>query len=144
MAFKIKDRREQRIDEFCAKARMESHREILTQILDDLTAQGVTISAREDVEFSNYEAYPEQGKHIRISLKNVKIPLDVIWILFHEFGHFQSGDIKSTDTVIGREELAWNYADATFKTYPELNDELESYETCKLRCLSTYYKKYKG
>lgn len=81
--------------------------------MDDLQAEGVNISARYDVEFSNFEAYDDNPEHIRISLKNVKVPLNVLWILFHEFGHFQSPKIRLGDNKVAREELAWEFAEKT-------------------------------
>lgn len=138
----VKNRRQQLLDEFCDRGQLEEYRQVLDQIFNTIYAVGVKISARYDVEFSNFEAYDNQDERIRISLKNVDIPLDVIWILFHEFGHFQSDKKKPTDTEIYREELAWGYADITFGQYPELSEKIDSYELCKKRCLNTYYRKH--
>lgn len=109
----LKTPREQKIDEFCAQGKLEPYRALVTRVLDDLQAEGVNISARYDVEFSNFEAYDDNPEHIRISLKNVKVPLNVLWILFHEFGHFQSPKIRLGDNKVAREELAWEFAEKT-------------------------------
>jgi len=139
----LKTRKEQLIDEFCDKGGLEPYRPLVTRIFDALQRQGVKISARYDVEFSNFEAHDiEDGKRIRISLKNVKEPLNVFWVLFHEFGHFQSPKVNPGDDVLAREELAWQFADKTFAGYPELAGFRGSYEACKKWCLNTYYRKY--
>ena len=140
----LKSPREQKIYEFCENGRLEPYLELVERILDDLHAKGVKISARYDVEFSNFEAYDiEDGKRIRISLKNVKEPLNILWVLFHEFGHFQSPKVKAGDDIVEREELAWQFADETLKKYPELAGFRESYEARKKWCLNTYYRKYR-
>jgi hypothetical protein len=138
----LKTPREQKIDEFCTQGKLEPYRTLVTRILDDLQAEGVNISARYDVEFSNFEAYDDNPEHIRISLKNVKVPLNVLWILFHEFGHFRSPKIRPGDNKVAREELAWEFAEKTMAKYPELAAEHESYEACKKWCLNSYYRKY--
>jgi len=141
----MKSRFEQKVDEFCANGHLEQYRKLLTRILSDMEAKGVTISARYDVEFSNFEDYDDQAenKRIRISLKNVTVPLDVIWILLHEFGHFLSEKRQPGDNVISREEMAWTEADRLFDYYSELAAERSSYLTCKKCCLNSYYQ-YEG
>jgi len=138
----LKTPREQKIDEFCKEGHLEDYRDLVTRILDDLQNKGVVISARYDVEFSNFETYDDTPEHIRVSLKNVTVPLNVIWILFHEFGHFESPKAKPGDNIIEREELAWNFAEKTLAKYPELLKQKESFEACKKWCLNTYYRRY--
>jgi hypothetical protein len=137
-----KTKRQQRIDEFCDRGNLEPHRDVLTRILDDLGEDDVSISARYDALYSAYEPYLEQGKFIRVSLLNVEIPLDVIWIMLHEYGHYESGAIQPNDTQIYREELAWEYARKRMQNYPELAIETESFEKCRQRCLNSYYRKH--
>ncbi|ALR29294.1 hypothetical protein ATE47_01540 [Chryseobacterium sp. IHB B 17019] len=139
----LRTRREKLINEFCANGNLETYRVILTKILDEFQASGVKISARYDVDFSNFEDYStDNHTRIRISLRNVVEPLEVFWILFHEYGHFQSPKRKAQDNEVLREEMAWQYASSTLKNYPELAKYKESYDACRKRCLNSYYHKH--
>lgn len=139
----LKTKREKLVNEFCVNGNLEAYRDTLNKIFNDLEASSVKISARYDVDFSNFEDYgTSDQRRIRISLKNVVDPLDVLWVLFHEFGHFLSPKRKKGDDQVKREELAWQYADNTLKTYPELAAFSDSYEAYKKRCLNSYYRKY--
>lgn len=94
-------KRQQLINEFCANGKLEPYRSLVTKILDNMQEKGVKISARYDVDFSNFEDYgTDDSTRIRISLKNVEEPLDVLWILFHEFGHFLSPTRKNDDSKV--------------------------------------------
>lgn len=136
-------KREQLINEFCANGKLEPYRALISKILDNMQANGVNISARYDVDFSNFEDYDtSDSTRIRVSLRNVTVPLDVVWILFHEYGHFLSPKRKHDDNKVYREELAWEKADKAIKEYPELDAFLDSYENCKKRCLNSYYREY--
>lgn len=131
------------LDEFCDKGKLEPHRETLFQILSDIHENGCKVSARYDADYSNIDPNTVKPNHIRISLSKVSKPLDVIWILLHEYGHYLSGPRKTQDTKIYREELAWQLADNELKKYVNLHSEMESYETCKNKCLQSYYNKFK-
>lgn len=131
------------INEFCDNGKLEPFRDLITKILDDIQESGVKISTRYDVDFSNFEDFRSvESKRIRVSLKSVKEPLEIIWILFHEYGHFLSDRRKKEDSQIAREELAWEKAEDIIKNYSELNEFSDSFERCKKRCLNSYYQKY--
>ncbi|TXI95277.1 MAG: hypothetical protein E6Q35_09950 [Chryseobacterium cucumeris] len=131
------------IDEFCKNGKLEPFRELMTKILDEIQDRGVQVSIRYDVDFSNFEDFAsDENKRIRISLKNVKDPLEVIWVLLHEYGHFLSHTRQNNDSPIAREELAWEKAEEVIKNYSELNEFSISFESCKKRCLNSYYQKY--
>lgn len=137
------NKRLQLLNEFCKNGKVEPYRELFNKILNDMLDDGVAISTRYDVDFSNYEDYSTaDSKRIRISLRNVSEPLDVLWILFHEYGHFLSPKRKFDDNKIDREELAWEKAEEAIKRYPELTSFYSSFEQCKSRCLTSYYLKY--
>ena len=79
------------IDEFDKNGKLEPFRELITKILDEIHDRGVQVSIRYDVDFANFEDFaPAESKRIRVSLKNVKDPLEIIWVLFREYGHFLS------------------------------------------------------
>lgn len=143
ISMNTKIKHEQLINEFCINGKLEPFRELITKILDDIQKSGVNISTRYDVDFSNFEDFSSvERQRIRVSLKNVKEPLEIIWILFHEYGHFLSDRRKKEDSQIAREEVAWEKAKEIINNYSELNKFSDSFERCKKRCLNSYYQKY--
>lgn len=130
------------IDELCHNGDLEDYRETIRDILSVITATGIKVSTRYDVSFSNIESPTDNITRIRVSLKNVKAPLNIIWQLLHEFGHFLSGKAKPGDTLLFREELAWQFADKLLGDFPALTAHKKEYEKHKLECLNSYRKLY--
>jgi hypothetical protein len=126
------------LNEVCEVGKLEEFRHTLNQLFDEIGQSGCKVSARYDVEYSNIQDSIEHGSHIRISLKNVGNPIDIIWKLLHEYGHFLSGNRKVGDSILQREELAWSHADNVLKNYPQLILLEESYDRCKEKCLNSY------
>ena len=134
----MKDRQSRLLSEVCAVGNLDDYRHTLTILFRVIKASECKLSTRYDVEYSNIEDSIEHGNHIRISLKNVENPLDIVWKLLHEYGHFLSGRRKKADSILEREELAWNFADNLVKNYPQLMLEKKSYDKCKEECLNSY------
>jgi hypothetical protein len=125
------------LDEICAKAKLESlFRPVLEKIIIRIEEGGCTVMTRYDISSSSYQPYREPI--IRVSLKNVGEPLNVIWRLLHEYGHYLSGPLKPGDLPLQREELAWKQADQLVQEYPELILRMEDYKRCKEHDLNTY------
>lgn len=71
------------IDEFCKNGKLEPFRELITKILDEIHDRGVQVSIRYDVDFANFKDFaPAESKCIRVSLKNVKDPLEIYGFFF--------------------------------------------------------------
>jgi hypothetical protein len=124
------------LDEICSMAKLEPFRATLEAILLRIHAQGCIVWTRTDITASSFLAEPEPV--IRVSLLNVEEPLNVIWRLLHEFGHFLSPVAKQEDDKMEREELAWRKADELVKEYPTLVVHMDKYEQCKEQDLDTY------
>jgi len=129
------------IDEICTIGKLEQYRKTLTSILTIIQNNGCSISTRYDVRYSNIEQNIGSSSRIRVSMINVANPLDIIWKLLHEYGHYLSGPKMLKDTLMQREELAWTYADKLVQLYPDLVAKIDDYETCKEVCLDSYRKK---
>lgn len=126
------------LDEICDKGRLEEYRGTLQKIIIMIMEKGCKISTRYDVHYSNIEENKENGYHIRVSLANSGEPLDIIWTLLHEYGHYLSGKKQPGDSRLQREQLAWTYADKLVAEFPQLSVNRQSYERCRQRCLGTY------
>ena len=135
--------RDRLLNELCKNGNLEDHREPLASLLDLIIESGVKISTRYDTPASNYEAYVDADKRIRISLVNVVDPLDIVWKTMHEFGHYLSGKRKPEDHTMDREELAWRHADNILLKFPYFISFKEQYETCKQSCLHSYYEYFR-
>ena len=138
----IKNKDSRLLDEVCSVGKLEDYRETLRYIFLLINESGCKVSTRYDVGYSNINDSVENGSHIRISLVAVQYPLDIIWKLLHEYGHFLSGKRQPTDSTIYREELAWKYADELLERYPELVIHKDAYERCKEECLISYRRKF--
>lgn len=71
---------------------------------------------------------------------------EILWDLFHEFGHHQDQikiskkDLEDIEKVKTREIRAWEYANKTFEGYSELQKYRSQYEKYKEKCLASYFK----
>jgi hypothetical protein len=121
------------IDEICQVGKLEDYRMPLTDLITRIYADGLKVSTRYDVGHSSI-----LNGHVRVTLIGVIHPLDIIWELIHEYGHFLSGERKPEDTDLEREEKAWFYADKLIVSFPHLVPHYEKYNICKQRCLKSY------
>ncbi|WP_276504974.1 hypothetical protein [Terrimonas pollutisoli] len=136
------EKNERFLNEVCFEGKLEAYRNTLSQLFSLISKNGCRVSARYDVGYSNIEESVENSNHIRISLIAVEDPLDIIWKLLHEYGHFLSGKRKPDDLTIQREELAWSFADELIKDYPDLLVHQDAYIRCKQECLNSYRRKF--
>jgi hypothetical protein len=130
------------LDEICKNGTLEDYRTTLDNILTTIHQSGCKVSTKYNESTSSFERYREVPARIRIRLAKIERPLDVIWELLHEYGHFLSQNKKALSKV-EREELAWEHADRLLPEYPDLLKKLDEYTEHKTRCLSTYYEAFK-
>ena len=127
------------LDEICARAKLESsYRSVLERIIIRIEEDGCSVMTRDDIKSSSYQPYIDREPIIRVSLKNVGEPLNVIWRLLHEYGHYLSGPLEPGNLPLQREELAWKQSDQLVQEYPELLLKIDDYERCKEHDLNTY------
>ena len=126
------------IDEISTIGKLEDYRNTLEDILVLIHNDGCRVSTRYDVVYSNIGENLEYGRYIQVSLKNVSKPLDIIWKLLHEYGHYLSGVKESKDFTIEREVLAWDNAEKMVMTYPDLVAKIWDFNQCKMECLDSY------
>jgi hypothetical protein len=129
---------ERLLKEICQNGHLENYTESLDQLLKYISEAGVKVSTRYDVGYSNFEDYTDHIPRIRVSLTNVVHPLDIVWELMHEYGHYLSGKRKPEDITLEREILAWTHADRILHLFPEFAKHIRDYNLCKFRCLQSY------
>ncbi len=83
------------------------------QLLKFISEAGVKVSTCYDVGHSNFEDCNDHIPRIWINLINVVHPLDIVWELMHEYGHYMSGKRKPGEITLESEILAWSHADRT-------------------------------
>ena len=126
------------LDEICTKGGLElSYRSVLERIIIRIEKDGCIVTTRYDMKSSSYDTNIESDI-IRVSLKDVEEPLNIIWRLLHEYGHYLSGRAKVGDQKMQREDLAWKHADTLVREYPELLPRIDDYERCKEQDLNSY------
>lgn len=138
----LPDNRSRLINEICKEGKLEPYRVTLTSILNKIYAQGAYVSCRYDRTASNIDPHPEKPYHIRLAMVGVKHPLNIIWALLHEFGHYLDGKRLNSDEDIPREQSAWKHAEAFLMQYAELIAQYELYEIYRDWCLDTYFSYY--
>ena len=106
---------DQNINEFCKRGNLEKYRAVITNIFQKIENSGCRISARYDADVSLHEVF--NGKCIiRISLQDIyKDQVQILWTIFHEFGHHVIGAIDKKDENnfekrILCERKAWDFA----------------------------------
>jgi hypothetical protein len=129
------------IDEFCKNGILEDYRDIIQDFFCYIEKENCKICARYDSKKSSHV-----DGVIRISLLPIyKNSLEIIWTIFHEFGHYVSGAIDKKDEHnlemrIASEEKAWEYAQKKITEYSKLAEQIGAFESYKSECLETYYK----
>ncbi|MEO8402992.1 MAG: hypothetical protein ABI480_00295 [Chitinophagaceae bacterium] len=134
----------QTLDEFCENGKLNDYRSLLTQIFERIIMGKCKIAAQYNCNKSLH-SFDLNSCIIRISLsKTYNNPIEIIWTLFHEFGHHKSGKIdkKLLDpvTTLRREQEAWDLARQEILIYPELLATLSEFEKYKQKCLEGYEK----
>jgi hypothetical protein len=136
------DPKEQLIDEFCAEGKLEDFRQTIREILAEIKKNGAVVSCKYNETASNVDQDRERPKHIRVSMIHVKTPLNIIWVMLHEYGHYLDWPRNADHSVVQREETAWLLAEIELFKYPQLIPEIESFRIHRAWCLDTYYKIY--
>lgn len=134
--------KEQLVNELCANGNLEKFRETIKKMLTDIYQKGAKVSCKYNEAASNIDRSLDRPKHIRVSMIQVKDPLNIIWNILHEYGHYLDWPRIVDHTVIQREENAWKKAEIEINKYPELIKEMESFKNHRDWCLQTYYAHY--
>ena len=124
--------------ELCEKAKLYEFRstikKIFTEILDSGCKYGIVdIAYRTAIERSS-----DSGRIIRLKIEKNEPPIWALWKLLHEYGHYQSGEKKPGDKTLDREVLAWKYAEADVKKYPDLIPYIKDFYNRRDYCLESY------
>lgn len=122
------------IDEICNKGDLESYRTIISSIYIIIQNEGFELLTRYDIGQSSLNW---SNKSIRISLKK-KDNLFILWDLLHEFGHLLSKRKDEKDMILGREKVAWDYAEIELKKHDKLIAHLNNFCSYRDYCLSSY------
>ena len=142
------DKKEQKVNAFCAKG-LENYRDIIAAIFKQIEKSKCHISARYDGGHSLHEFTDTNGKcRIRICLqKQYDNPIEIIWIILHEFGHHLSEPMDVEDRSnfqlrIEREKLAWEKAEKLLILYPKLLELKSNFDNYQKQCLETYMRNW--
>lgn len=139
MTFIPPEPRNQLINEICKNGLLEEYRDTIRAILEEIFANGAKVSCKYNETASNIDRDRVRPYHIRVSMIEVKHPLNIIWNILHEYGHYLDWPVKQEDSRIDREKTAWRYAEQMLPKYPKLLDGIAYFEHHKNWCLSTYY-----
>jgi hypothetical protein len=135
-----------KINEFCTKGDLESYREIIYKIFNQIEEAGCKINAIYNSNSSVHETINNKSCHIQISLKcKYKKPIHIIWTIFHELGHHTKPIKKENENniilLIESEKKAWDYAYKQVNKYPELLSNVSDFNEFKEEGLRSYLKK---
>lgn len=131
--------KEQLVNELCVNGNLVKFRETIYRMLTVIYQNGATVSCKYNETASNIDSNPERPKHIRVSMIQVKDPLNIVWNIMHEYGHYLDWPRIIDHTVIEREENAWKLAEIEIQKYPQLVKEIERFKKHRDWCLETYY-----
>lgn len=140
MSFIPKDPRSQLINEICKNGLLEDYRDTIELILKEIFKNGAKVSCKYNETPSNIDPDRVRPHHIRVSMIQVKDPINIIWNILHEYGHYLDWPVKVKDSRIDREETAWKYAELMLRRYTQLLKEIEKFDIYKNWCLGTYYR----
>lgn len=129
------------LEEICTLGKIdETYHATLEAIILRIEKDGCQVMTRTDISSSTYEAYPNGLRIARVSLKDVDDPMNIIWRLLHEYGHYKSGERNNSDRTIDREERAWKEAERLIADYPDLLARKDHFTQCREHDLGTYRK----
>jgi hypothetical protein len=136
------DRKEMLKKEIVVKGKLQDFEEVLSEIIDDIYDPVYCTISCSDIEENSVNEQSELGSRIRIGFKNrTGDPLNVIWIILHEYGHHLSSMPKSRYPSMEREYQAWDYAYEEIKKYPKLQEHIDSFYEYKDECILDYKRK---
>ena len=134
------NKKERLINEICAQRGLESYRNTIANLLEEIYTEGAIVSCKYNESASNIDPSEIRPCHIRISMIRVKHTLNIIWALLHEFGHYLDWPRNHKDSKIDRENRAWQIAEKYLNKYPDLQEKILWFHEYKDWCLSTYKK----
>jgi len=117
MTYITRNPKEQLVNALCANGHLEIYRETINDLLDEINAAGATVSCN-NVAALNIDPSEDRPSHIRVSMIQVKIPLNIVWNILHEFGHYQDYPRAPEHSTIQREITAWELAEQLVIKYP--------------------------
>lgn len=130
------------LDEVCERGQMEQYRYLVKDVFDWVNNHGCRIMTRYERPESSCEWSATEAPIIRLNPKNNADPLDIIWTLLHEYGHFLSGKPATSrlnsQQKFERELLAWEYADKELINFRMLDEYKQLYFSYRAYCLKTY------
>jgi hypothetical protein len=134
--------KDQLIEELCTCGHVSEYKEIIKKIVSSIRSSNCKISCTYNNDITLISQPKEEDgrmSHIRISLKNEREhPIILIWEILHEYGHHLSGRRRDQDSDIEREIAAWDYAFIEMKKYFNSEQDFESFEKYRIKCLETY------
>lgn len=84
------DKETRTINEFIQKGNLSEFNHEVDSILRKILSQGCTICCHYISGKSSYNSGPPPI--IRIEMNNRNVPVQIIWDILHEYGHFLSGE----------------------------------------------------
>jgi len=111
--------------------------------------QGGHVIYQEHLKSSKFDPVPLYGQRVAnliIGAKDRKDPLDIIWSIFHEWGHLsqppQSEEIRlDPQLTYNRESDAWDKAEKKLNEYPTLTPFIGKFYLYRNFCLNDYQSK---
>ncbi len=125
------------VNEICHKANVECYRATIKTILESIYGHGAVVSCTEHSSASSI-----YKNHIRLSTVEIKVPVNIIWSLLHEFGHYLDGPRQPEHIQLDREINAWKIAETWVDKYPQLILKKSSFKEFRAWCMNSYYNDY--
>jgi len=130
------DKETRTINEFIQKGNLSELSSEVDSIIRKIFSNGCTICCHYISDKSSYNSGPPPI--IRIEMNDRNVPVQIIWDILHEYGHFLSGEQEKKGPKINRELLAWQYAKKELENYPKLRQMILEFEAYAEFCLRTY------
>ena len=128
------------IDEICVNGKLEVHRKVIEDIFSAFELKPCSIACKYNGTPSVTEFNPN-GTIIRLDVKDRESPLNIIWDLMHEYGHFFNGSIddkNDKNKIAISEYKAWRFADEFFDCFLELQQYRTEFNKYRQVCFSSY------
>jgi hypothetical protein len=124
--------------EFIAVGKLEEFTNEINAIIQKITSRDCRISTHYILKNKSSILFESTGSIIRIEMSDRSIPIEIIWDILHEYGHFLSGKPETQNANLNREILAWNFAQKELDFYPKLLGLLPDFIAYREHCLDTY------
>jgi hypothetical protein len=135
----LKSKFDRNVDEFCDYGNLEKYRDLLIDIFSKIEIAGCRISTRQDKPL-NIHSKTENGNCLIQIYADPKFnqcfyqdPIEIVWIILHEFGHHQIGvidkkDVNNPEIRNFHEKKAWEYARTEVLKYQMLSDRITEFD----------------